>query len=153
MNIEAPISKFKKTNIKICIAVCIGLVIWCVYDAYFNEEFIKKYTDEDGNPTGWLVINKKAPPFLIGAAILFGVYLFLLKDRKLLADENELVINNKKRIAYASIQQINKTYFDKKGFFVMTYKDKGGNEARLKLSDRKYDNLAAVLERLIEKIS
>ena len=153
MNIEAPISKFKKTNIKICIAVCIGLVIWCVYDAYFNEEFIKKYTDEDGNPTGWLVINKKAPPFLIGAAVLFGMYLFLLKDRKLLADENELVINNKKRISYDSIQQINKTYFDKKGFFVMTYKDKGGNEARLKLSDRKYDNLPAILERLVEKIS
>ena len=153
MDIEAPISKFKKTNIKICIAVCIGLVIWCIYDAYFNEEFIKKYTDDDGNPTGWLVINKKAPPFLIGAAVLFGMYLFLLKDKKLLADENELVINNKKRISYDSIQQINKTYFDKKGFFVMTYKDKGGNEARLKLSDRKYDNLPAILERLVEKIS
>ena len=153
MAIEAPISKFKKTNIKICIAVCIGLVIWCLYDAHFNEEFIKKYTDDDGNPTGWLTINRKAPPFLIGAAVIFGVYLFLLKDKKLLADDNELVINNKKRISYESIQQINKTYFDKKGFFVVTYKNKGGNEARLKLSDRKYDNLPAVLERLIEKIS
>lgn len=153
MIIEAPISKFKKTNIKICIAVCIGLVIWCIYDAHFNEEFIKKYTDDDGNPTGWLVINKKAPPFLIGAAILFGVYLFSLKNKKLIADENELVINNKKRIAYDSIQQINKTYFEKKGFFVITYKNKGGSEVRLKLNDRKYDNLPAVLECLIEKIS
>ena len=153
MAIEAPISKFKKTNIKICIAVCIGLVIWCVYDAHFNEEFIKKYTDDDGNPTGWLVINRKAPLFLAGAAVIFGVYLFLLKDKRLLADDNELVINNKKRISYESIQQINKTYFDEKGFFVVTYKNKGGNEARLKLSDRKYDNLPAVLERLIEKIS
>ena len=153
MIIEAPISKFKKTNIKICIAVCIGLVIWCIYDAHFNEEFINKYTDDDGNPTGWLVINKKAPPFLIGAAILFGVYLFSLKNKKLIADENELVINNKKRISYDSIQQINKTYFEKKGFFIITYKDKGGSEVRLKLNDRKYDNLPAVLECLIEKIS
>ena len=153
MVIEAPISKFKKTNIKICIAVCIGLVIWCIYDAHFNVEFINKYTDDDGNPTGWLVINKKAPPFLIGAAILFGVYLFSLKDKKLIADENELVINNKKRIPYDSIQQINKTYFEKKGFFVITYKDKGGSEVRLRLIDRKYDNLAAVLECLIDKIS
>ncbi len=153
MVIEAPISKYKKTNIKICIAVCIGLVIWCIYDAHFNEEFIKKYTDTEGNPTGWLTINKKAPPFLIGAAVLFGLYLFLLKNKKLIADENELVINNKKRISYDSIQQINKTYFDKKGFFVITYQEKGESEVRLRLSDRKYDNLAAVLDRLVEKIS
>jgi hypothetical protein len=153
MAIEAPISKFKKTNIKICIVVCIGLVIWCVYDAHFNEEFIKKYTDADGNPTGWLVINKKAPPFLIGAAILFGVYLFAIKDKKLIADENELVINDKKRISCDSIQQIDKTYFEKKGFFVITYKDKGESEVRLRLSDRKYDNLPAILEHLVAKIS
>jgi hypothetical protein len=153
MAIEAPISKFKKTNIKICIAVCIGLVIWCVYDAYFNEGFIKKYTNDDGNASGWLVINRKAPPFLIGAAVLFGLYLFSLKDKKLLADENELVISNKKSISYDSIQQINKTYFEKKGFFVITYHDKGGSEARLRLSDRKYDNLTAILEHLVAKIS
>jgi hypothetical protein len=153
MAIEAPISKFKKTNIKICIAVCIGLVIWCVYDAHFNEEFIKEYTDADGNPAGWLVINRMAPPFLIGAAVLFGLYLFSLKDKKLLAEENELVINDKKRISYDSIQQINKTYFEKKGFFVITYKNKGESEARLRLSDRKYDNLQAILEHLVAKIS
>ena len=153
MDIEAPISKFKKTNIKICIAVCIGLVIWCVYDAHFNEEFIKKYTDAEGNPTGWLLINENAPPFIIGAAILFGVYLFSLKDKKLVADENELVINDKKRISYDSIRQINKTYFDKKGFFVITYKNKEESEVRLRLSDRKYDNLTAILEHLVAKIS
>lgn len=153
MAVEAPISKFKKTNIKIYIAVCIGLVIWCVYDAHFNEEFKKKYTDADGNPTGWLVINRKAPPFLLGAAVLFGVYLFSLKDKKLFADENELVISDKKRISYDSIQQINKTYFEKKGFFIVTYKNKGGGEVNLRLSDRKYDNLTAVLEHLVAKIS
>ena len=153
MAIEAPISRFKKTNIKICIAVCFGLVIWCVYDAHFNEEFIKKYTNADGNPTGWLVINKKAPPFLIGAAILFGVYLFAIKDKKLIADENELVINDKKRISCDSIQQIDKTYFEKKGFFVITYKDKGESQVRLRLSDRKYDNLPAIMEHLVAKIS
>lgn len=153
MVIEAPISKFKKTNIKICIAVCIGFAIWCAYDAYFNEEFIKKYTDSDGNPNGWLKVNKKAPPFLIGAAVIFAVYLFSLKDKKLIADENGLVINNKKIIPYDSVQQINKTYFEKKGFFHITYYDKGKKQVRLKLSDRKYDNLAVVLERLVEKIT
>ena len=81
------------------------------------------------------------------------MYLFSLKDKKLIADENELVISDKKRISYDSIQQINKTYFEKKGFFIITYKDKGESEVRLRLSDRKYDNLPAILEHLVAKIS
>ena len=153
MAIEAPISRFKKTNLKIYIAVCIGLVIWCVYDAYFNEKFKEKYTDANGNPQGWLVVNRKAPLYLIGAAVLFGAYLFAIRDKKLLADENELIISNKKRISYDSIQQIDKTYFEKKGFFVVTYKNKGGREVKRKLNNRTYDNLSAVLEHLVAKIS
>ena len=153
MAIEAPISKFRKTNLKIYIAICIGLVIWCVYDAYFNEKFKKKYTDTDGNPTGWLVVNRKAPPYLIGAAALLGLYLFVIKDKKLLADENELIISDKKRISYDSIEKIDKTYFDKKGVFVITYKTEGDKEVNCKISDRQYDNLAAILEHLVAKIS
>jgi len=153
MAIEAPISRFKKTNLKIYIAVCIALVIWCVYDAYFNEKFKEKYTDADGNPQGWLVVNRKAPLYLIGAAVLFGAYLFAIRDKKLLADENELIISNKIRISYDSIQQIDKTYFEKKGFFVVTYKNKGGREVKRKLNNRTYDNLSAVLEHLVAKIS
>jgi len=153
MAIEAPYSKYSKNNFKIGIVVCIALVIWCVYDAYFNEKFKEKYTDADGNPTGWLVINRKAPPYLIGAAALLGVYLFAMKDKKVLADENELIISDKERISYDSIQQIDKTYFEKKGFFVITYKDKDGKEARHKLNERTYDNLAAILEHLVAKIS
>ncbi len=153
MAIEAPISKFKKTNLKIYIAICIALVIWCVYDAYFNEKFKEKYTDADGNPTGWLVINRKAPPYLIGAAALLGVYLFAMKYKKLLAGENELIINGKERISYDSIQQIDKTYYEKKGFFVITYKNKSDKEVNRKISDRQYDNLAAILDHLVAKIS
>ena len=97
--------------------------------------------------------NRKSPPFFLAGAVIFAVFLYVLKDKKLIADENELVITDKKRISYDSIQQINKTYFEKKGFFVITYKDKGGGEVRLRLSDRKYDNLPAVLELLVAKIS
>ena len=153
MAIEAPYSNHSKNNYKIGIVVCIALVIWCVYDAYFNEKFKEKYTDADGNPTGWLVINRKAPPYLIIAAALLGVYLFAIKDKKVLADENELIISDKERISYDYIQQIDKTYFEKKGFFVITYKDKDGKEVKLKLNERKYDNLAAILEHLVAKIS
>ena len=153
MAIEAPISKFKKNNLKIYIAVCIGLAIWCIYDGYFSEKFEKDHTDDAGNAMGWLVVNRKAPPYLIGAAVLFGACLFAIRNKKLLADENDLIISDRKRISYSSIQKIDKTYFDKKGFFVITYKDKDGNEVNRRISDRKYDNLAAILDHLVAKIT
>jgi len=153
MTIEAPISKFKKNNLKIYIVVLVAFASWCVYDGYFNEEWIKKYTDASGNPESYLVFNRKAPQFLIGAAVLLGAYLFAIKNKKITADEGELIISDKKRISYDSIQKIDKTHFDSKGFFLITYKGKNGKEVSQKLSDRTYDNLAAVLDRLVEKIS
>ena len=153
MAIEAPLSKHKKNNFKIYIAVCIGLAIWCAYDGYFNDEWIKKHTDADGNPEAYLIFNQKAPPFFIGAGVLLGAYLFAIRNKKVIADENELVISDKERIPYDSIQKIDKTLFDSKGYFLITYKDKNGSEVNRKLSDRTYDNLAAILEHLVAKIS
>ena len=153
MAIEAPLSKLKKTNLKIYIAICIGLAIWCAYDGYFNDEWIKKHTDADGNPEAYLIFNQKAPPFFIGAGVLLGAYLFAMRNKKVIADENELIISDKEGIPYDSIQKIDKTLFDSKGYFLITYKDKDGSEINRKLSDRTYDNLAAILEHLVAKIS
>ena len=153
MAIEAPISKYKKTNLKIYIILCIAVAAWFAYDGYINKNFIEKNTDEDGRPNSTLIFNQKAPPFFAGAAVLFGVYLFLIKSKKLIADENELVFSDKDKIHYDSIQSINKTYFDKKGFFVITHKDEKGKEINRKLSDRNYDNLAPILDHLVAKIS
>jgi hypothetical protein len=153
MAIEAPISKSKKTNFKIYIAVCIGLAIWCAYDGYFNDKWIEEHTDTNGNPETYLVFNRKAPPYFIGAAVLLGAYLFAIRNKKIIADENELVLSDKKRIPYDSIQKIDKTHFDSKGFFLITYKNKDGREVNRKLSDRTYDNLAAILDELVAKIS
>jgi len=187
MAIEAPVSKYKKTNLKIYIAFCIGLVIWCVYDGYFNEKFKEKYTGPDGKAKGWLVVNRNAPPYLIGAAVLFSAYLFAIRNKKIVADENELIISGKEKIPYEAIQKIDKTHFRSKlerrtaerefvghpqgglqeikeeakeevegeptGYFIITYKDKSGNEVNRKLSDRKYDNLGLILDHLVVKIS
>jgi hypothetical protein len=153
MAIEAPISKFKKTNFKIYIAICIGLAIWFAYDGHFNEEFKEKHTDVNGKPDSTLIFNQKAPPFFIGAAVLLGAYLFAIRNKKIIADENELVLSDKKRVPYVSIQKIDKTRFDSKGFFLITYKNKDGREVNRKLSDRTYDNLAAILDELVAKIS
>ena len=153
MTIEAPISKFKKNNLKIYIVFLVAFAVWCAYDGYFNEKWIKEHTDADGNPKSYLVFNRKAPQFLIGAAVLLGAYLFAIKNRKITADEGELIISDRKRISYDSIQKIDKTHFDSKGFFLITYKGKDGKEVGQKLNDRTYDNLAAILDRLVEKIS
>jgi len=161
MAVEAPISKYKKTNFKIFFGICIAIAVIFAYDGYLSKykwsgrySFYKEQVlDNDGKPTPAMNFNRKSPPFFLAAAVLFAVALYVIKDKKIIADENELVISDKIRIPYDSIQQIDKTYFEKKGFFIITYKDKGSGEARLRLSDKKYDNLPAVLEHLVAKIT
>jgi hypothetical protein len=152
MAIEAPLSKHKKNNFRIGIVVLVGLAIWFAYDGYRSEEFIKRHTDQNGKPDSTLAFNRKAPPYLVGAAVLLGVYLFAIKDKKVVADESSLIVG-KRQIAYDSIEKIDKTHFDSKGYFVITYKDYQGVDASLTLSDRIYDNLSTVLDELVAKIS
>ncbi|MDD5327881.1 MAG: hypothetical protein PHY02_08730 [Phycisphaerae bacterium] len=152
MTIEAPLSKSKKNNLKIYIFVCILIGVWFGYDGYFSEKFIQKHTNND-KPDSTLVFNRKSPPFFIAAGVLLGVYLLAIKNKKLVADENEFVIGSKEKIPYSAIQKINKTNFDSKGFFLITYKNNNGSEINRKISDRTYDNLAAVLDKLVAKIS
>ncbi|MHC4791912.1 MAG: hypothetical protein ACYS8Y_10840, partial [Planctomycetota bacterium] len=85
-------------------------------------------------------------------AAALAVRLWTMKNRKLLADENELIISDK-RIPYESMQKIDKTHFDSKGFFIITYTGKDNREVDLKLSKKTYDNLAAILDALVVKIS
>jgi len=153
MVIEAPVSKFRKNTIIIWAIVCIGFAVYCIYDGYFNEKFIKKHTDANGNPDSTLVFNQKSPPFFIAGAVLLALYLFAIKNNKIEALENELVIGAKEKITYESIQKIDKTHFAKKGYFIITYKDKDARQVNRKLNDRKYDNLEAILEHLVEKIT
>jgi len=161
MAIEAPISKFKKNGLKIYIAVCIAVAIIFAYDGYLSKykwsmryNFYKKHVvDNDGKPTSTMNFNRKSPPFFIGAAVLLGAYLFAIKNRKIIADENELIISNKERIAYHSIQKIDKTFFKSKGRFIITYKNEDDREVNRKISGRTYDNLEAILDELVAKIS
>ncbi len=153
MAIEARISKFKRNGLIIWMAVCIAVAAYCAYDGYFNEKFKTKHTNEDGTPDGDLVFNQKSPPFFIGAGLLLGAYWFAIRNKKLIADENELVINDKQRIPYDSIQKIDKTHFKSKGRFVITYKDNNGKKANRKISDKTYDNLEPILNHLEAQIT
>ncbi len=151
MAIEAPLSGYKKKNLVIIAAVLIGVGLWFAYDGYKNEAFIKKHTTVEGTPDSTLSFNKKSPPFLIGAGLLIGAYFFVIKGKKVIADDNGLH-TGKESIAYDAIEAINKTHFDSKGYFIVTYSDNGQSK-EVKISDRTYDNLPAVLDHVVAKIS
>lgn len=161
MAIEAPISKFKKTNFNISIGLCAAMAVIFAYDGYVSKykwsmrySFYKENVlDNGGKPNSTMIFNQKSPPFFAGAAVVLGACLLVLRKKKLVAEESELVFGEDKKIPYDSIEKIDKTYFEKKGFFVFTYRDERGKEVSRKLSDRTYDNLGAILDHLVAKIS
>ena len=159
MAIEAPISKHKKTNFKIYIGACAVFAIVFAYDGYLSKyhwSYRRSFYEEHvpaGQPDATMVFNQKAPIFLVAVAVLLGVYLFAIKNKKIIADENELIISTKEKISYDSIQKIDRTHFKSKGRFIITYRERGGREVNRKLSDRRYDNLEAILNHLVAKIS
>jgi len=159
MAIEAPMSKFKKNNFKIAIFACVVFAIIFAYDGYLSRyewslrrSFYEKHV-KDGKPDDTMIFNRTAPFCLVAIAALLALRLRAIKDKKLLADEKQLIINDKEKISYDSIQKIDKTFFSSKGYFVITYKDKDGTEVNRKISDRTYDNLAVILDELTAKIS
>lgn len=151
MAVEAPISKYKRNNLIIFIVVLLGVGGWFAYDGYFNKEFIQKHTLEDGTFDGSLNFNRKSPPLFVVGALALGAYFLVVKGKKVVADQEGLVVNGQ-RIEYDSIEKLNKTHFEKKGYFIITYKS-GEEETELKLSDRTYDSLKAVLEVIVAKMS
>jgi hypothetical protein len=177
MAIEAPVSKFSRTNLKIYIVVCIAATIWLGYDGYFNKKFIEEHSP-DGKPNGTLIFNQKAPPVFIAVAVLLGIKLYLIRNKKLIADEKDLIFSDKEKIAYDSIEEIDRTHFrpasktkrqfvgdsegeiqetetdsDWRGYFIIRYKDKNNRLVSRKLSDRQYDNLKAILDHLVAEIT
>lgn len=153
MAIEAPLSRHKRNNFYIYMAVCVAAALWFAYDGYLNQEFIKKHSDEQGRPTFTLAFNQKSPPVFIGGALLLGGYLYAIRSRKIVAGDDALVIADKQKIPYDAIEKIDRTYFEKRGVFTITYKNERGGETQRTLSDREYDNLGPVLDHLIAKIS
>lgn len=103
-------------------------------------------------PDETMLFNQIAPLFFVAGAVILAVRFWLSKDVKLVAGENELIVAGRERIPYDAIDRIDKTYFEKKGFFTVVYK-KDGREVHRKLSDRDYDNLSPILDHLIAKIT
>ena len=153
MAVEAPYSKYRKQNCFVVAGICLALTVWTVYDGYFNEKWIEEHTNPDGTPQAYLSANQKAPFVLIPIAVISVGFWFFLRNKKIVADENELVICSTEKIPYDSIEKIDKTHFDRKGHFTITYKDAGGRQTDRKISYKGYDNTEALLAHLVEKIS
>lgn len=152
MAIEAGVSSYKKNRLKMFIVAALALAAWCIYDGYYNQKWIDKYTNPDGSPKTYLVFNHRAPYFLVPGAVLLGIYLASIVGKKVVADDEKLIIEGKE-INYDSIVSLDKTYFESKGYFVLTYTTSQGSQAKKKVSDLKYDNLTPILEQVVSKIS
>jgi hypothetical protein len=156
MAIQATSSSYKRNTHKILIIAMIGFAVYCVYDGHYNQSFIEKHTleNDDGSrqPDSTLAFNEKAPPFLAAIALAIGVNLFRIWNKKVVAGDTSLSLSNTE-IPYDSIESINKTHFDSKGFFTVTYKDSQGKENTIKIRDKDYDNLPTVLDEIVAKIS
>lgn len=229
MAIEAPLSRYKKSNYKIWMAGLIGLTVIFAYDGYlseyswshrrsFYEEHTRKplgelptsltegldagpispdlsgefekvgvslssdatvsvsqadlqwdindgaetYTivkDQDKaelfkvEPDGIMLFNRLSPPVFVAMAVVLTVLYRRSKNGRVTAEENELIVNGKRRIPYDAIQKIDKTHFERKGFFTIVYQLDGRGETKLRLSDRQYDNLKAILDHLVDQIT
>ena len=161
MAIEAPITNYRKTNFKIYIVVCILGAIIFAYDGYLSQHewsgrysfYEKHVVNNENTPDDYMLFNQKAPMVLCVLAVILAVRFYCIKDKKLVADENELIFSEKDKIAYDSIEKIDKSMFESEGFFAITYKNEKGNEVDRKVSTKAYDNLSAILDEVITKIS
>ena len=151
MAVEARLSKHKRNSVILYAIICLGVAAWFAYDGYLNKDFITKHT-VDGKPDGTLEGNKKLAPIFLVAAIGFGVYLLMIKNKKVVLGENTLEVD-KKVINCDSIEKIDKTFFDTKGYFIVSYRNQAGVEQNIKISEQVYDELEPVLENLVSKIS
>jgi hypothetical protein len=152
MAVIAPFSKYKRTNHKIYIVMLLVAAGWFAYDGYFNEKFKIKHT-QNGVADHTLVFHRQSPPYFLAGAVAIAIYSWKAKDRKIVADEQELVLSANEKIPYSSIESIDKTNYASKGYFIITYKDDAGQESQKKISNRTFDNLGAVLELLVSKIT
>ncbi len=149
--IEAPISKYTRNSLVIGMIFLVGFGVYCIYDGYYNKAFMEEHT-EDGKPNTTLLFNQKSPPVLFVVAALLAGRWVLIRERKVVAADTELVINDKIHIPYEAIEQIDKTLFKKKGVFTVTY-FQDGKQRHQKLSENTYDNMEAILDHLVAQIS
>ena len=95
-------------------------------------------------------MNRIIPFICVIGTLYFLVASAKLKSRKLVADEKGVTLAGGEEIAYASIKQTDKRYFEKEGHFTIEY-GAGGTDKKVKLSDRDYDGLGLLLDEVVRR--
>jgi len=144
----ATLGTYRKRSFQIYIFVCLAFAAWLAYDGYFSQSFIEEHSKDAAGRTT-LAFNRIVPFVLAPLAAIIAVRWWMVKDRKVVADGQTLTLENGQKIAYDRIEKIDKTHFERKGYFSITYRDAEGKETECRLSDRRFDNLEAVLVELI----
>jgi hypothetical protein len=160
MSVEATASKYKANSFRLYMAVCIIGAVVLAYDGYLSKyDWAKRqkfyethYVLNDNQPDGTMTFNMNAPFVLLPLGIFFAFKWVTSKKKKVVAGDTSLDISGTE-ISYDSMESINKTHFDSKGFFMITYKDSQGSDNEIKISDRDYDGLGLVLDEVVAKIS
>ena len=160
MTVEATTSKYNLKTLRLYAVACLIGAVVLAYDGYLSKyewskraDFYKEHvTDNDGVPDSTMKFNRFLPPILVLGTLIFGVKYMSIKDKKVVATESDLIMPCGTKYSYDSIEKIDKTHFDSKGYFVVTCKQDDG-ERELKLNDKSYDNLPAVLDKLVAAIS
>ena len=67
------------------------------YDGYYGKKFIAKHT-VNGKPDSALVFNRESPPYLFAAAVTVAVYAWIVRNKKIIADDQQLIISEKEKI-------------------------------------------------------
>ncbi len=161
MAVEAPLSKYKKDNYRMTIGAFLLFAILFAYDGYLSKyEWSKRHSfykehvlDNNGVPDSTMVRNRRLGPALAVCAAVAAVRMVMVKGRKIIAADDALVLADGTTIPYDRIDQIDKTHFEAKGVFTVTYRAESGAERNLKLNARAYDNMPAILEVLTAKLT
>ena len=149
MAMTAGPSKYAMKMNYIYIALCVGFTIYMIYDGYFNQKFIDKYTKEDGSPKITLTINKSWGPIGCAAgAIWFGIATYSLSRRKLVVDEKGLTFEDGTFIPLDSLTKIDKSKFKKSGKILIDY-EVDGETKTFKLRDSIYDDIKGILDEIL----
>ena len=149
MAIIAPGSRRSRTNWIITAALCGGMGLWFAYDGWLNKKYQEKETI-DGKMTPNLVFNRYIP-FPLGLYVLYCFFAATrVKTKRIVLDEKGLCLENQTPIPIEHISYIDNRYFKEDGVFIVGSTNDGKTK-KIKITDRKYDNLAELLEELIKQ--
>jgi len=144
-----------RTNYLIA-AACLVFGLWFLRDGWFNKDFFQKYIHQD-EVTGeikydWeLQFNRTWAPIGCGIVMFYFVISAVrLKSKKIVADREGLIMSRGRKIAYKDIRQIDKRFFEQKGYFSLEY-EQAGQTKNLKFDDRTWDGLGLLLDEIVKQ--